>query len=209
MFKYSDFENLTPATVQAILAGRSAETVSPEVRRFVLELDAAARLFRGNVTKAARALLKECPHLTFRTARERIYDAVRYLNAGEKSLPAREWYHYYADRYEELAALYARSPDTVRYAKGCFDAALECRLKTAGSGVPEELLNIRTFLVSPDISTDRLSITEINLRKAFEDGMKLIGSFDIPETERKRIGKELQEELGVIEDAEIMNADGQ
>jgi hypothetical protein len=35
--------------------------------------------------------------------------------------------NYYADRYEELAALYSRSPQTVRYAKRCFDAALECR----------------------------------------------------------------------------------
>jgi hypothetical protein len=208
MFRYRDFENLSPETIQDILAGRSRDSVSPDVVQFVLEMDAAARFFKGNVMKAAKALREEYPHLTIRTARERVYASIRYLHVGEKSLSSKDWYTYYADRYEELASLYSRSPQTVRYAKRCFDSALECRLKVSDMGVPEDFLKIRTFLISPDVSIDRLSITEINLHKAFKEGMKLIDTFDISEMERKRIGKEFSEELGVRANIEITEQDG-
>ena len=200
---YKEFEDLSPEVIRQILEEKNPDNVSSSVLQYVFELDAAAGLFRGSVTKAAGALREKYPHLSSRTARERIYDSIRYLNAGEKGLPEKHWYNYYADRYEELASLLARSPQTVRYAKACFDAALECRLKVAETGLPEELLRIKPQLISPDMKIERLAIRETNLKKAFEEGIQMINTFDVPETDRKRISGEFAGELGIAEDTEI------
>jgi hypothetical protein len=196
---YSGFEELAPEVIRSILEEKSPEKVSPDIVQYVHEVDAAAKIFKGNVSKAAGFLQERYPHLSFRTARERVYDAIRYLNAGAKGLAAKEWYNYYADRYESLAALMARSPQTVRYAKSCFDAALECRLKVADTGLPEEFMKVKMQLVSPDTKIDRIAITEVNLTKAFEEGLKMIGEFDVSETERRRIEGEFRSEMGVVE----------
>jgi hypothetical protein len=201
MFK--SFEELHPEAIRQILEGKNPEAVSADVLQYVYELDTAAKYFKGSVTGAAGHLKEKYPHLSFRTARERVYDAIRYLHAGEKGLPAKHWYSYYADRYEELAAVYSRSPQTVRHAKACFDAALECRLKVSETGLPEEFMKIRMQLVSPDVPVERLSIREFNLKTAFSEGLKLIDSFDISEPDRKRIIGEFGTELGV-EDAETV-----
>jgi hypothetical protein len=110
----------------------------------------------------------------------------------------------YEVKVKELASLLARSPQTVHYAKACFDAALDCRLKVADTGLPDEMLKIKLQLISPDTKIDRLAITEVNLKKAFEEGLKMIDTFDIPETDRKRITGEFSRELGITENAEII-----
>jgi hypothetical protein len=197
---YKELENLSPEIIRQILEEKNPDNVSQDVLQYVYELDAAAKLFKGNVTKAAGALREKYPHLSFRTARERIYDAIRYLNAGEKGLPAKHWYNYYADRYEELASLLARSPQTVKFAKACFDAALDCRLKVADTGLPDEFLKMKLQLISPDTKIERLAITETGLKKAFEEGLKMIESFDITETDRRRLVGELAEEMDISQE---------
>ncbi|MDR1436895.1 MAG: hypothetical protein LBI65_02125 [Candidatus Symbiothrix sp.] len=201
---YKDFKDLTPDVVREILAGKNTAAISPDVLQYVCELDSSAKIFKGNVSRAANLLREKYPHLSIRTARERIYDSIRFLNAGEKELPAKNWYSYYADRYEELASLLALSPQTVRHAKACFDSALDCRLKVADTGLPDEMLQIKLQLISPDTKIDRLAITESNLKDAFEEGLKMIDTFDIPETDRKRIIGEFGKELGMNEDIETI-----
>ena len=191
------FENLSPEIIQQILIGKELVNIQPDVVQYVLQLDKASKVFKGNVTKAANQLREKFPELSFRTAKERVYDAMRYLHAGDDALPAKYWYNYYADYYQQMAELYSQTKYLAKYAKSCIDKSLECRIKAAGNDVNPELLKFKEQLISPDVKLERLAIKEENMLQAWNDALEMIDSFEISETDKKKLKIETATEIGV------------
>jgi hypothetical protein len=191
------FENLTPEVINCVLAGKEVPNISPDMVQYVMQLDKAAKVFKGNVTKAANLLREKFPELSFRIAKNRVYDAITYLHAGEEALPAKYWLNYYADFYMQLAELYAKSPALAKHSRSCVDKALECRLKAAGNDINPDLLKFKELLISPDVKLDRLNIKEENMLQAWQDILTMIDTYDISETDKKKLRLEASTELGV------------
>lgn len=197
------FENLNIDTVQRIVKGDKVPDVSQEIVLYVQQIDYASKVFKGNIQNAAVRIREKFPMISHRTAQMRVYDAIKYLHAGDESIPSRLWSLYYADKYEGLASMYASKPNLAKYAIRCILEAERCRKDAAGNDIPTELLKQRVTLVSPDAKNERLAITDKNITKAFEECLDLIDGEDIPEKEKLRLKQEVSTELGLkLEDAD-------
>lgn len=201
---YSKFEDLTPETIDRVLKKRDTLNVSPDVVMYILQLDDASKLFKGNVTQAAKKLQEKYGSLTVRTAKERVYDAIKYLHAGENALPSKYWYSYYADKYESIAALYAIKPALAKHSLSALKEAERCRIKASENEVPYELLKTKVQLVSPDVDIERLAINGQNISQSWKQGLQLINDLDISETDKARLIKEFENELG-IQDGDVQD----
>lgn len=191
------FENLTPEIIQNILSGRETANVSPDMVRYVLQIDQAAKDFKGNVSKAANKLREKYPELSFRTAKSRVYDAITYLHADEQALPAKYWLNYFADFYMQLANLYAKTPALAKHARSCVDRALECRLKASGNDINPDLLKFKELIVSPDVKLERLNYKEENMLQIWNEILGMIDTFDVSETDKKKLKLEAATEIGI------------
>lgn len=204
----TQFDDLSPEVIERILNKNDVQNIAPTIVMYVLQIDSAAKLFKGNITKAATELCRLYPALTHRNAKERIHDAIKYLHAGETALPSKYWHLYYADKYEAMAELYAKTPSLARFSLSAIDRAYECRLKAAENGIPMDLLETKIILTSPDTPIDRLSIRSENLQDAWKNAVALINDCDVSETDRLRLCKETAEELDPSLYEEIKSTNG-
>lgn len=182
--------------------GRSL-AIPNELQQFIKEVDSVIQIKEtekfDNISRIARELMKLHPSLTFRNARERVYDAYNLFHVND-SVSNDAWDNIYADKMEDLAKIcIAQGKEQIAYK--AFEKAHEYRTRAENRIKPEDL-KAPVFIISTKIKAEDLGFEKANLKeiaKNINNGeyLKMINSFDIDKDERKRI----------LDDAQIIDAE--
>ncbi|MEG1586188.1 MAG: hypothetical protein RR346_04880, partial [Bacteroidales bacterium] len=101
----NDVRKLPVNVLESFLSTRDAKACGiPEpVANYILELNFAANLYRKepSIQTAAKLLHKEFPGISISTCRQRVFDAINYLNT-DCTVTAESWNMYFADQMMEM-----------------------------------------------------------------------------------------------------------
>jgi hypothetical protein len=140
-----------------------------------------------NKSRIARTLMLRYPHLTFRTARKRVYDAYNFFYVTN-TVPPKVWDSIYADKMEDLAQLCLAS-GRVSVALKCFVAAHEYRTKSKDDISAENIAH-QTYImtnVCPPLIPENKKLNKIAVQNLNSHFAELINSLDVSTSEKKRL----------------------
>lgn len=202
-------DSIHPDLISTFLTTGECESIAPDVRVFLQQLQWAAEIFEfeRNITRAAKKLrvrINALQHLKIeeRTCMARIYQAINYFQV-DCNVPVKVWESNFANKYEDLAKLCAQQRD-YKSMKACYDAALECRRRSSEIAEADRDLGV-VILISPELTPEQLGFTKKNLKEIaakHNEGfyVTLIDSLPIETKEKKRLMRDAD-----IEDAEIIS----
>ncbi|MDD7461567.1 MAG: hypothetical protein PUK67_03705 [Prevotellaceae bacterium] len=202
-------DSIHPDLISTFLTTGECESIAPDVRVFLQQLQWAAEIFEfeRNITRAAKKLrvrINALQHLKIeeRTCMARIYQAINYFQV-DCNVPVKVWESNFANKYEDLAKLCAQQRD-YKSMKACYDAALECRRRSSEIAEADRDLGV-VILISPELTPEQLGFTKKNLKEIaakHNEGfyVTLIDSLPIETKEKKRLMRDAD-----IENAEIIS----
>ncbi len=168
--------------------------ISSELKQYVFEMDAVMQIRNGlgsdNKSRIARKLILRFPHLTFRTARKRVYDAYNFFHV-ENTVPPKVWFSIYADKMEDLAAL-CIAGGKLSTALICFNAAHESRVNSKDDICPKDLAH-HTYIISNNcdpLIPGNNKLNKIAVQKLNSHFRELINSLNISSLEKKNLLKD-------------------
>ena len=121
--KVHQLQQLPVEAIREFRAKKESALISPELQRFILQLDTVARITHTNnfsVTEAVDALQREFPELSPAAARGIYYDALEYFHFDD-NLSCATWDSVYAEQMEGLK--------TLAIAANKLDVAYKCLVK--------------------------------------------------------------------------------
>lgn len=197
MFK--DLQKLKPEIITQFRNTGTSVAISKPLQVYIQQLDKATEIYQyeHNITRAARQLQNEFPELALNTCRKRLYDAINYFHLNN-SVKEEAWYMYYADRFEDLAKAQIAA-DNLDGAAKCMEKAADFRAKASRVELDPEDLKIKDFIISPDVSNERLGIPDFDLHDLWNESVDLIKKFKIDRKEKNRIQEEAALTLNIPE----------
>ena len=153
-------DSIHPDLISTFLTTGECESIAPDVRVFLQQLQWAAEIFEfeRNITRAAKKLrvrINALQHLKIeeRTCMARIYQAINYFQV-DCNVPVKVWESNFANKYEDLAKLCAQQRD-YKSMKACYNAALECRRRSSEIAEADRDLGV-VILISPELTPEQL-----------------------------------------------------
>jgi len=165
---------------------------------YIIELNDAVECHKknGSITNAAKALQSRHRHLSISTAKQRIYDSIKYLQV-QSNVTASEWYMYFADEMMKLRDINLLKRD-IKEARVCEMLALQYRIKASANIIDPNRLKYKPLIISPDLEKDRMGIkTSGGILNAYRKLLTIIEQRDVPESEKLRLKDELERELNI------------
>ncbi len=171
--------------------------IPEDVAAYIIELDDAIVIHRQKaiIVDAAKELRKRHPHLSISTAKQRIYDSIKYLHS-ENRLTADEWNMYFADEMMKLRELNIIKGD-YKEARINSEKAREYRVAAAQNIIDPDRVKFKPLIVSPDVELERMGIKSNGLLSDYAKLRKMIDGRDIPADEKARLKNELDRELNI------------
>lgn len=196
---------LHPDVIDEFVRTGSSSVIPVDLQNNINQMVYAIQIYRTerNISLAAKKLqvrtkAEQGVDLNINTAKSRIYAALSYFDV-DCNVSENVWLRDYANKYEDLVkiALAKGRPDV---AKGCMDAALDCRLRATAADRQASLGVVYVMsaeIRAEDIGFPSRSKKEI-ARKAL-DGQyaKMIDALNISADDKKRLR----------EDADISDVD--
>lgn len=189
--KIDKLRDIPAETLQYFLEHRDSEEITPEIRQYILMVDAVARYTHDNdlsVRRIIERLQAEFPVLTYNQARNVYYDALDYFYLDD-GLSARAWDNVYAEKFEDLGKL-ALTLGKISDAYKCFAKAHELRTleresKDVDWRAPVFLVNMT---VRPeDLGFKSQKLADISRRQEDEQFRAMIMGLSVPDAEKKRM----------------------
>jgi hypothetical protein len=200
-------QKLPPEIVERFLEIRDAKKLGlpPKLAEYILQLNEASNLYRRihSITDCAIRLQKNHPELSVSTCKNRIYDAINYLNA-DCTVTATAWNLYYADQMTKLMEVNLVAQN-LKEARICMEQARKYRLEASANAVNPELLKFKHQLVSPDLEIERMGIKKQGLLEAYRKATATISGSKISDGEKERLIKEVENELNISDAHEIQD----
>lgn len=202
-------DSIHPDLISTFLTTGECESIAPDVRVFLQQLQWAAEIFEfeRNITRAAKKLrvrINALQHIKIeeRTCMARIYQAINYFQV-DCNVPVKVWESNFANKYEDLAKLCAQQRD-YKSMKACYDAALECRRRSSEIAEADRDLGV-VILISPELTPEQLGFSKKNLKEIaakHNQGfyVSLIEGLPIENKEKKRLMRDAD-----IQEAEIIS----
>lgn len=201
----ADFKKLPVKIIESFLETRDSKSLGiPEAMgHYILQLNFAANTFRKepSIQSAAKIVQGEFKDLSISTCRQRVFDAIAYLNL-ECSVTASSWNMYYADKMEDLFMTNLAALD-LKEARKCAELARKYRIEASSDIIDPERITFKPQIVSPDMEIARMGVKKSGLLDAYNRGLSIINKLSISDTEKIRLQKELEDELGIEEAEEI------
>jgi len=191
--------------IQDFRKSGKSQAIAKEIKQYMQELDSVMNIKQeyrfDNISRLARRLMINHPHLSFTIAKERVYDAYIFFHVND-IVSEDIWDAIYADKMEDIAQL-CLVKGNEKTAKEALALAHEYRTKGKGRINPEDLKG-NIYIISIDIKPEDLGFEPGNLKliaSKVNDGhyIELINSLNVPDAEKKRLKKDAR-----ITDAEIV-----
>jgi hypothetical protein len=200
-------QNLPQEIVERFLETRNAKKLGiPEkLAEYILQLNEASNLHRRihSITECAARLQKSYPQLSISTCKSRIYDAINHLYS-DCSVTSTAWNLFYADQMTKLMEVNLVAHN-LKEARICMERAREYKIEASSNVVNPDLLKFKHQLVSPDLEIDRMGIHSQGLLGAYRNAIEIINKRDIPDAEKERLVKEVENELNISDVDETKN----
>jgi len=225
-----ELQKYNPDDILYFRKNKYSEVLPPKLQEYILQLSRAAEIHetQPNITKAAKEIQTEYPELSIHTCRQRIYDAIQLFHINN-TVSEEAWCNYYADRMEELAnialgklgnkvkELLEQTIDiseieqviekiteiNITEARRCTERAMTYRIQASRRNIDPDLLKPKDTVISPDITPERLGLENKNLKQLWAESREFISGIDIPETEKNKIYKEIDEVTGISDAEEV------
>jgi len=185
--------------VERFLDTRDFKTVGiPEpLANYILQINEASNLLKRyqSITECAKQLQRVYRVLSIATCKDRIYDAINYLNA-DCSVTSEAWNLFYADKAMRLFEVDLIAHN-FKEARQCLEDARSWNLLASGNAVNPDRIKFKPQIVSADMKLLRMGIEKQGLLPAYEKAMKLINDFDISSTDKDRLRTEVSQELDI------------
>jgi hypothetical protein len=171
--------------------------IAPALADYILQVNFASNLNKkySSITECARKLQQEYPLLSIHTCRQRVYDAINYFNC-DCNVTSEAWNNYFADQM-----LLLRDVNLVAHnfkeARLCMQSARQYRIEASATVIDPRLKQFKPQLVSPDVELERMGIKRDGLLSAYRKALSIIDKRDIPDTEKSRLVRELENELNI------------
>ncbi|MDR1198693.1 MAG: hypothetical protein LBK94_06730 [Prevotellaceae bacterium] len=185
---------LSPEIIEDFRVTGQSEAISAELKEFILQIDASARVlrFESNITRAAQKLRLEFPLLNFHTAKSRIYDALSFFYL-DMAVSQSVWDNYYADKYEDLAKI-CIAADKLDAAKRNFDKAHELRTR-ASAAINPDMIKAPVFIITAELKPEDLGFESrkmYDIARKDEEGqyLKLIDGLNTADDNKQRLRKD-------------------
>jgi len=164
---------------------------------YILQVNEASNLLKKyqSITECAKQLQRVYRMLSVSTCKDRIYDAINYLNA-DCSVTSEAWNLFYADKVMRLFEVNLVAHD-FKEARECIEDARAWNLLASGNAVNPDRIKFKPQIVSADMKLMRMGIEKQGLLSAYEKAMKLINDFDISSTDKDRLRTEVSRELDI------------
>ena len=196
---------LHPDDIDEFIRTGTSDVIPINLQQTISQMVFAIQIYRTerNISLAARKLqvhtkAEQGIDININTAKSRLYAALNYFDV-DCNVSENVWLRDYANKYEDLVKV-ALAKGRADVAKGCMDAALDCRLRATAADRQATLgvVYVMSSEIRPeDLGFQTRSKKEI-ARKAL-DGQyaKMIDSLNVSAEEKKRLR----------EDAEIDDVD--
>jgi hypothetical protein len=196
-----ELQKIAPEIVQRFLEIRDPEKcgIPLKMADYILQINEAANLFKKNssINICAQQLQKSYKNLSVSTCRQRVFDAINYLHA-DCSVTAESWNLYFSDEMMKLRDINMVS-NNFREARICMERARTYRIDASSHAINPALLKFKQQIVSPDFELERMGIKKKGLLGAFKQGMKIINSRDIKDSDKQRLMTEMKRELDITD----------
>lgn len=162
------------------------------------QMSYAAQLYSYNqsMNYCSIKLRQQFPEISRRKSIQILYDSIEFFHLNN-TVNSRAWENFFLQ--EELPKL-----KSLALIKGDVDLAFKITqemmktiIKYDDTSIPEELLQQRTVLVSPEFSLDRLGVETMSLNDIMKEGAEIIDDFEISESDKERMTSELSKELDI------------
>lgn len=194
-------QKLPVDVVERFLQVRDSKKVGipPALADYILEVNEASNLHRKyqSITECAKQLQRAYPHLSIATCKKRIYDAINYFNT-DCTVTSEAWNLYFADMMMKLSEVNLVAHD-MREARICFERAREYRIAASANAINPDRVKFKPQIVSAEMELERMGIKRKGLLDAYKKAMSIIDSRDISSTDKGRLKKEVETELGISE----------
>jgi len=198
-------QKLSTTIVERFLKTRDAKSlgIPDKLADYILELNEASNLHRRihSITECATRLQKSYPKLSIATCKNRIYDAINYLNS-DCTVTTEAWNLFYADLMMKLMEVNLAAGD-LKESRNCAEKARQYRIEASANAINPDLLKFKHQLISPDFEIDRMGVKKQGLLTAYRKAISIIDKRDIPDAEKKRLTSEVERELNISEANEI------
>lgn len=192
-------KKLSPEDVEQFLSTRNPEPldIHPKLAEYILQLNEAANLLREHkyISDCAEKLKQSYPVLSLSTCKNRIYDAIKYFN-NPSNVIADEWNVFFADEMLRLSKLNEDAGD-LKEARLAMEKAREYYMDASSKSVHPDRTRFKPQIVSPDIVLERMFIKgdEKDIYEILNKAYSYIDNFDINDTEKQRLFKEVDREI--------------
>lgn len=204
-------EKLPFEILQDFRKTKKSMAIDKRLQQYIIELDAVIELKQqqrfDNISRIARKIMERFPHLAFKTAQERVYDAYSFFHVND-TISEDVWDSLYADKMEDLAQL-CISKGKEEEARRALKDAHEMRTKSKAKLKPEDFKG-NIYIVSLDVKPEDIGFERGNLKEIARreiDGYyrNLINSLsNISMADKARLKADAD-----IEDVEIIEDDEQ
>lgn len=199
------FLDYTSEEIQRYRVSGESEIIAVEDQALIDQISSASQLFvrNQNVSSCAHKLMEQYPELKLSAAKQRVYQSVEFFHINVE-VSNKAWDNHFASvEYPKLRELALKKGD-LELAFKITAKIHEVRTKYDDDSIPEELLELRPTLISPEFNLDRLGIEPRTLKSMFNDSIEMINGFPITKDEKVRLKTELSSELN-IEDVDIID----
>lgn len=186
---------VSPDVIDEFIRTGESSVIPVELQKVINQMVFAIQIYRTerNITAAARKLqvrtkAEQQIDININTAKSRIYAALNYFDV-DCNVAENVWLRDYANKYEDLVkvALAKGRPDV---AKGCLDAARDCRLRATVADRQATLGVV--YVLSSDIKPEDLGFptrSKKDIARKALDGQyaKMIDSLNLPDEDKKRL----------------------
>ncbi len=184
-------EKIDSEVIQEFRKTKHSLVIPSDLQQYILQISAAFEIakYEGSVTRAAKKICVQFPHLNLPTAKKRYYDAITYFHVNN-NVSNEVWDHYYADKFEDLAKLcLAKNKDEA--AGRFFAKAHELRTKESDSINPEDL-KPPVFIITDKLSPEDLGFENKNLQEIASKATQgkyaeIINSLPIDKQEKEQL----------------------
>ncbi|MDR1340728.1 MAG: hypothetical protein LBK58_11850 [Prevotellaceae bacterium] len=200
-----NMRKLPAGIIERFLETRDAKKlgVPPKLAEYILQINEASNLHRRihSIADCAVRLQKSYPELSISTCKSRIYDAINYLNS-DCTVTTEAWNLFYADQMTKLMEVNLVAQN-LKEARICMELARKYRIEASANAVNPDLLKFKHQFVTPDINIERMGVQKQGLLPAYRNALKIIDVLEIPDAEKDRLIREVENETNISSTDEI------
>lgn len=199
------FQKLDFKIIGHYLATKEASGIPDNVKRYIEKIEKVPEIYR--IYPSRHQCAKELCNLypndigNIATAYNIIADAINFFHLNNDVSNA-AWYNYFADMLLELSKE-ARDEQDFKTAMNCYIEACNYRVKANHENIRKIDRKPRKTLI-----TTHPNVKNVNLRKLWTDADEFINSLpeygDISQKEMQKFKKEVATNLGIVEDATVI-----